>query len=240
MQLEIVKGYAALSRVAAYFVAGFVRAKPEAVVVLPTGNTPVGMYSTLVELKARGEFDASRLRVCQLDDYFGLAPDDPRSLYRWMHEAFMTPQGIKDENIIRFRTDKFDAETACEVYDASVTACGGFDLSVLGIGVNGHIGFNEPPTPADAPTRVLTLSKESLTSNAAYWGSRDLVPLQAITCGTRRLLTAGTTLLLVSGESKREVLKKVLSGVVSDDLPASHLRNAEQVLVLADEAAASF
>ncbi len=237
VDLVVTEDYAALSRAGAEVVADLFRAQPDAAVVVATGNTPLGLYQELAAQRAEGAFDASRLKVFQLDAYLGLGPDDPRSLYRWMREAFLEPLGIGARQVTRLPGDSPDPAGACRAYDAAVARAGGFDLAILGLGPNGHLGFNEPPSgPADK-TRVVSLTEASLESNARYWGGRERVPTRAVTAGMDVLLAAKKILLLVSGAHKREVLRAALNGPVTPDLPASYLQTVADVTVLADRAA---
>lgn len=238
MELLIVEDYADLNRVAAERMAAIVVAKPDASMVLATGNTPMGAYAELARLRVAGRFDTSRIRPFQLDAYLGIALDDDRSLYGWLKKSFLDPLEIAQSRVVMLPDDTIDPAGACAAYDAAVAAIGGFDLSVLGLGPNGHLGFNEPPSPADAPTRRITLTEASLDSNAGYWGGRDRVPREAITCGMRQLLAARQTLLLVSGAHKRGILRATLHGPMTPDVPASLLRLAPNVTVIADRAAA--
>lgn len=237
MRLIVTDDYAALSRAGADLLVTLIAAKPTATTVLATGETPLGAYAELAARHGRGEIDASRLRAVQLDEYLGLAPDDRRSLYGWMRRAFLDPLGIAPATVVRLHGDAGDPLAACRVYDAAVRAAGGLDLAVLGLGPNGHLGFNEPPAGPDVPTRVVSLSEESVRSNARYWGGRDQVPRAALTAGMSTLLAARQTVLLVSGAHKRAILHRVMAGPVTPDVPASYLQRASNVTVIADAAA---
>lgn len=237
MKFTVVDDYQALSRAAADHIAACVAANPTAAVVLATGSTPMGAYQELAVRRQAGTFDATRLHVFQLDAYLSIAPDDRRSLYRWMAESFLNPQGLAPANVVRLPGDAADPLAACRAYDSAVDAAGGFELSVLGLGPNGHLGFNEPPADPQSQTRVVDLTEESIASNARYWGGRDDVPRQALTAGMAQLLAARQTLLLVSGAHKHEILRRAVEGSPTAEVPASYLQNAADVTVLADRAA---
>jgi glucosamine-6-phosphate deaminase len=238
MELIVVDDYDDLNRVAANRIVALTHRKPDASMVLATGNTPMGTYAELAERSAEGRFKAERIRPFQLDGYLGIALDDPRSLYGWLKRSFLDPLAIAEDRVVMLPDDTLDPEATCAAFDVAVEAAGGFDLAVLGLGPNGHLGFNEPPTQADAPTRRVTLTEASIASNAGYWGGAHRVPREAITCGMRQLLAARETLLLVSGAHKREILRATLHGPVTPDVPASLLRKAPRVFVIADRAAA--
>ena len=237
VNLIVVDDYEALSRAGADWLADAIRAKPDATIVAATGDTPMGVYSKLAEGFSRGLIDTSRLRVFQLDAYLGLKPDDRRSLFGWMNRSFIEPLGIPESNVVRLAGEALDPREACRAYEAAVRSAGGFDISVLGLGPNGHLGFNEPPSPRDAPTRVVDLTRESIASNARYWGGEEQVPRRALTCGMDLLLAARRTLLVVAGTHKHEILQRTVEGPQTQDVPASYLQSASNVTVLADRAA---
>jgi glucosamine-6-phosphate deaminase len=237
VRITVVEDYAALSHAGAGLMADVIAARPEATLLVATGETPMGIYRELAERRARGELDASRVRVFQLDAYLGLAPDDRRSLYRWMKESFLDPLGVPDDHVVRLPGDAPDAQAACRAYDEAVRAAGGIDLSVLGLGPNGHLGFNEPPADPRSPSRIVDLTEESVQSNARYWGGRDVVPRRALTAGMAVLLAARRTLLVVAGERKVGILRRTLEDPIGPDVPASYLRQAAGVTVIADRAA---
>ena len=237
MELIIVDDYEALSFAGADWLVGAIRARPNAVMIVATGNTPMGVYRELAERRSRGLIDTSQLRVFQLDAYLGVAPADRRSLYGWMRRSFIEPLGIAEENVFRLAGDADDLREACRLYDAAVREVGGFDISILGLGPNGHLGFNEPSSLPEAPTRVVDLTPESIVSNAHYWGSEEQVPRQAMTCGMDLLLAARHTILLVSGAHKHQILHRAIEGPQTPEVPASYLQLAADVTVLADRAA---
>jgi glucosamine-6-phosphate deaminase len=237
VDLIVVDDYEALSRAGANWLIEVIREQPDAAIVAATGDTPMGTYIELAQRRSRGLIDTSRLRVFQLDAYLGIAPDDPRALFGWTRRSFIEPLGIAETNVVRLAGDDPDPQEACRGYEAAVRRAGGFAISILGLGPNGHVGFNEPPSPPDAPTRVVDLTPESILSNARYWGDEDQVPRQALTCGMDLLLAARRTLLLVSGAHKHQILHRAIEGPQTPDVPASYLQSASNVTVLADQAA---
>lgn len=247
--MEVVRfpDYGALSRAGADLVADVLRQKPDAALLLATGNTPLGLYGELAERATSGVLDSSRVRAIQLDEYVGVPEDDPRSLYGWLARAVLGPLRIPPERVVRLHgMPEEELEAACRRFEREVRAprlaplgaglepmtAGGVDLAVLGLGPNGHLGFNEPPSAADAPTRRVTLSEASLASNATYW--KGPVPREAVTAGMDVILSARRTLLLVSGAHKREILRRTVLGPVTPEVPASWLQTVAGVTVLAD------
>ena len=214
-----------LAHAAADLIAAQVKAKPDLSILVATGHTPMPTYAELARRVRSGEVDFSRAAAVQLDEYLEVKGDDPRSLWSWMRRSFVVPLGIT--RTVRLRDPA--------QFEADLAALGGLDLAVLGLGPNGHLGFNEPPSPPDAPTRTLALTPASLASNAAYWGNLP-VPGGAITAGMDVILSARRTVLLVAGAHKREILRAALQGPQTPDVPASYLRRTA-LTVIADEAA---
>jgi glucosamine-6-phosphate deaminase len=225
---------AELARTSARLIADAIRERPSAALLVATGNSPMATYAELAGMYERGELDSSQVRPFQLDEYLELEPDDPRSLGGWMRRSFTQPLGIPDDRVTWLDAEG-DLEASCARYAAAVRAAGGYDLAVLGLGPNGHLGFNEPPAAADAPTRVVELTPESLASNAVYWDER--VPRRAITAGMDLIMQARSILLIVSGSHKRRILERTLTGDPSPDCPASLLQLRDGVTVAADRAA---
>jgi glucosamine-6-phosphate deaminase len=237
MRLDITDDYSTLSAAAAGAMAAVIAEQPQAVVVPATGNTPTGAYTELAARRQAGQLETGRLRVFQLDEYLGVPLGDPRSLFDWMWRGFVEPLGIPGEQVVRLPGDAPDPRAACRAHDQALVRAGGADLAVLGIGPNGHLGFNEPPSPPDAPSRVVTLTEASLESSAAYWNGRERVPRQALTLGLASLLGARRILVLASGAAKHAILRAALEGPVTPDVPASYLQRAPQATVIADRAA---
>ncbi|WP_240740869.1 6-phosphogluconolactonase [Deinococcus sp. Arct2-2] len=223
--LKIEADAQALAHAAADLICAAVQQKPDLSILVATGNTPMPTYAELARRAAAGQADFSRVTAVQLDEYLGLTDDDPRSLWGWMQRSFVAPLGIT-------RTIRLHVP---EEFDRDVAALGGLDLALLGLGPNGHLGFNEPPSPPESPTRTVTLTPESLESNRVYWNGLA-VPTGAMTAGMNLILSARQTVLLVSGAHKRGILRCTLEGDQTPNLPASLLRRTA-LTVIADEAA---
>jgi glucosamine-6-phosphate deaminase len=209
-----------------------VRAERVDATLMPAlGSSALEIYAELGARRAAGSFDTSRLRLIQLDEYV-VEEADPRTLIGWLRRDVAAPLGIPKERIVRLDGSVADAAAACAAYDAAVAAAGGIDVAVLGLGPNGHLGFNEPPSASDAATRRVDLTPASLVSNRRYWGID--CPPSALTAGMPTILAARFALLVVRGASKREILRAMLEGAVSADLPASYLREHPNALLLAD------
>jgi glucosamine-6-phosphate deaminase len=234
--LLVVDDHEALSRVATEFVVHVIEERPASTVVVATGRTPMGLYAGLAERAGAGRCDVSRIIAVQLDEYLGLGPHDRRSLFLWMRRSFVDPLAIDDERVVRLPLDG-DLAGACAAFDRGIEARGGLDLAILGLGPNGHLGFNEPPSDRTAPTRRVELSPVTIEANARYWGTVTDVPNQAVTLGLASLLAARRILLLVSGEAKRGIVHRAIEGAIGPEVPASFLQEAPDVTVIVDRAA---
>lgn len=238
-RLTIVPDAAAMGERAADVVAAAV-AKPDLVLAVPTGGTPLPMFADLAARVERGELDLSRVRLFCLDEYVGVAPEDPNSLTGWLRRAFVEPARIPWANVHAVAATAADPDAAAAAYDDEIAAAGGLDLAVLGLGPNGHVAYNEPGSPADSRTRVLTLTPESIAQAGAYWTPGVATPSRAITVGIATLLEARCLVLIVTGENKAEMLRRALEEPMTPEVPASWLRLAgDRLHVIADGAAAS-
>lgn len=238
--VRVVESYEDLSREAADAIQRTVEESPEAAITLPTGQTPVGMYEELVRRVRESDLDLSQTHIFLLDEYLGQGREDEASLTRWLYEVFLTPAGIPAAHIHEIPSTAADPEGAAAEFEIELADLGGLELAVVGLGPNGHVAFNEPGSPPDSRTRVLDLTPESREQSSAYWESDTPVPAQAITMGLGTILSAKRIVMIVSGASKAEMLRRSLEEEPMLDVPASWLqRVGERLEVIADRDAAS-
>ena len=236
-RILVVEDAGELGRRGADLVGERLAADPEAWVAVATGDTPMGLYAELAARCRSGLVNTARLTAVQLDEYLGLEADDRRALFGWMRRSFLDPLGITDERVVRLPLDG-DLRVACATFDRALAARGGLDLAILGLGPNGHLGFNEPPVDPAAPSRAVDLSPATIDANARYWGDIVDVPTRAVTMGMGQLLSARAIVLVVSGEGKRAIVHRALEGPVGPEVPASFLQQASaDVTVIVDRAA---
>ncbi len=239
MEVIIQKDYQQISRVAARMVVEVLNAKPNAVLGMATGSTPLGLYQELVRLYESGEVDFSRVTTFNLDEYVGLPVTHPQSYHYFMRENFFNHVNIPPQNINipSGTTDNYPA--FCEWYEDRIRECGGIDLQILGIGSDGHIAFNEPTSSLSSRTRLKTLAKSTIDDNARFFERREDVPVYAITMGVGTILDARKTILLASGTSKAAAIAAMVEGPVSAMATASALQMHPDCKVLVDAEAAS-
>lgn len=233
------KDYKELSRKAANIISAQVIMKPNCVLGLATGSSPVGTYQQLIEGYEKGDLDFSEVSSVNLDEYRGLNPENDQS-YRY----FMNTNLFDHINIDKTRTFvpnglEPDADKACADYDKIIEEMGGIDLQLLGLGHNGHIGFNEPADAFTKGTNCVDLTQSTIEANKRFFESEDDVPRQAYTMGIGSIMRAKKILVVVSGEDKAEILKKVVEGPITPQVPASILQLHPDVVIVADEAALS-
>jgi len=212
--------------------------KPDSVLGLATGSTPLGVYSLLAEYHARGT-DFSRLTTFNLDEYVGLAPDHPQSYHWYMRENFFSKVNIKPDRIFIPNGMAEDLEAECLRYDELIKQAGGIDLQLLGIGSNGHIGFNEPGTEFGTTTHIVDLAESTIRDNARFFESIDQVPTRALSMGIKSIMQAKEVILMASGGSKADAVCAAVKGPVTTAVPASVLQLHPCVTFVVDQAAAS-
>ena len=229
VRLTIAAGGGAFDRRAAAIIAAALEGATTAVVA--TGRTPMGAYARLGADLPPGRLE--HLRVFQLDEYVGVGSEDRRSLAAWTRRSFVDPLGIDPSGVVWLDGLAGDLEASCSGYEQAVADAGGLDLAVLGIGPNGHLGFNEPPADPSSRTRVVRLSEASLRSNAGYWPELE-VPTSALTAGMDLLLAARRVVLLASGRAKHDIVRRAFEGRVTRDVPASFLQEHPDVDLMVD------
>lgn len=237
MKIAMARDYEEMSRMAAEAVCDTIRRNPTAVLGLPTGQTPEGMYRWLVRTYEKKEADFSRITTFNLDEYVGLEPEHPASYHHFMKANFWSRVNCDPAKTFIPNGMARDIERECLLYDRRLEAAGGIDLLVLGLGGNGHIGFNEPGTFLEMKTHRVLLSEATRKANSIYFPAQEPVPLESITMGMEAIMGARRILLLVSGGRKRDILKQALSGRISTELPASLLQLHRDVMLIADEEA---
>lgn len=238
MKLLIKKDYQELSAQAADIVINQVTKNPASTLVLATGNTPLGMYACLASAFQRGDISFKFCNLVELDDYFDIPLDDHRNLFNWLNAEFISQVDLQPSNTFRFDTAASHPGKESRRVDDKLAELGGIDLAVLGLGPNGHLGFNEPGSDFLSTTRIISLSPASITSSAKYWGSEGDVPPQGITLGLGTIMSARKVLLLVSGKGKSGILKAALEGPITTQVPASILQNHPNLTVIVDREAA--
>lgn len=237
MRIYRANDYEDMSRKAANIIAAQVILKPDCVLGLATGSTPVGTYKNLIEAYNNGDLDFSQVKSVNLDEYKGLGPDHDQS-YRY----FMNHNLFNHINIDKTRTYvpdglEADADKACRDYNDIINGCGGIDLQLLGLGHNGHIGFNEPSDIFEKETHCVDLTESTIIANKRFFASENDVPRQAYTMGIQNIMQAAKILVVVSGSDKAEILEKVVNGPITPAVPASILQMHSDVIIVADDAA---
>jgi glucosamine-6-phosphate deaminase len=229
----------AAARALAGRIAEAVGKNPRLVLGLPTGRTPVVLYHELVSLHARGGLDLSQVTTFNLDEFVGIPAAHPGSYRSFMDAHLFSRVNIERARVDFLRGDAADLEAECARYERAIAGAGGIDLQVLGIGTNGHIGFNEPARELHPRTHRVRLRPETRRSNAAlFGGNADDVPEEALSMGMATILQARAVVLLATGRSKASCVERVITGPLTTDLPASFLQLHRDVDVMLDEAAA--
>lgn len=236
-EVVIVADREAAGRLVADEIAGLVRANPQAVLGLATGSTPLPVYEAL--RTALADVDVSQVRGFALDEYVGIDPAHHESYRSVITREVVEPLGLTPQNINVPSGAVDGIEHAGADYEAKIDAAGGIDLQILGIGTDGHIGFNEPGSSFASRTRVKTLTEQTRSDNARFFASKDEVPMHCITQGLGTILRARHLVLLAFGEGKADAVAAAVEGAVSASLPASAIQLHEHVTVVVDEAAAS-
>lgn len=237
MKIYRAKTYEDMSRKAANIISAQIIMKPDAVLGLATGSSPIGAYKQLIDWYNKGDLDFSEIRSVNLDEYKGLGPDDEQSYAYFMKENLFKHVNIKPENTYIPNGLEEDTEYECQRYNGIIAGLGGIDMQLLGIGGNGHIGFNEPGEAYDKETHCVALTENTIKANARFFDSMDQVPKFAYSTGIKNIMQAKAILLIASGESKAEAVYNMICGPITPACPASILQLHNNVSVVADQAA---
>ena len=240
MKIIRTKDYADMSRKAANIISAQVIMKPNCVLGLATGGTPVGTYEKLVERYNEGDLDFSEVTSVNLDEYRGLPKEHPESYWSFMHRNLFDKVNIDPAKINLPDGTNPDAEDACAKYNQIIHAVGGIDLQLLGIGHDGHIGFNEPGEAFELETHCVDLTPETIEANKRFFdGNVDLVPKQAYTMGIKTIMQARKVLVVANGKAKAQAVKDAVTGPVTPACPGSILQLHPDCILVADEEALS-
>ncbi len=236
MEVFVLKDYEEVSKKAFEVMKSVVSAKPDAVLGLATGSTPLGLYRNMIQDHQENQTSYAQCQSFNLDEYVGLPRDHKESYYTFMHTNLFSGIDIKEENV---HLPYGDSKADCEAYEKAMENVH-VDIQVLGIGGNGHIGFNEPGTAFDEETHIVTLTEKTRQDNARFFdGDINQVPTHAITMGIATIMKAGKILLIATGANKADAVAAMIKKAPSTDCPASVLQNHKDVVVVLDEAAAA-
>ncbi|GMQ58877.1 glucosamine-6-phosphate deaminase [Vallitalea sediminicola] len=240
MRIIVTGTYEEMSKKAATLVASQVNLKPNSILGLATGGTPVGMYKELVKMYQDDEVDFSTVKTFNLDEYYPIDKTNDQSYYYYMKDNLFNHVNISEECINIPNGQANDIEEECYEYDKNIYNSGGIDLQVLGIGTNGHIGFNEPDLTFESGTHKVTLDDETIKANSRFFDSIDEVPTEAISMGMKTIMQSKKIVLLANGEAKAKIIEKMLFGEISPNVPASILQLHPHVIVILDKEAAKY
>lgn len=235
MKLLVVKDYQEMSYAAAKVFKEVIKEKPEAVLGLATGSTPIGLYKKLIEMNKDNEIDFSNVKTINLDEYVGLGEDNDQSYRHFMNENLFNHININKANTFVPNGLAKDLDEEAKNYDKKIEELGGIDIQILGIGGNGHIAFNEPNEFLIERTHVTNLAQSTIEANARFFNSIDEVPTKALSLGIGSIMKAKRILLLVKGEDKVQAVKELLSGNITTQNPATVLKMHKDVTIIMDE-----
>jgi glucosamine-6-phosphate deaminase len=239
MRVITVENYEEMSKKAAAMLASQITLKPNSILGLATGDTPMGMYEELIRMYNDKQIDFKEAKTFNLDEYYGLNRDNDQSYYYYMMKNLFNHVNINKENINVPNGMVENIDEECLNYEKKIREAGGIDIQVLGIGVNGHIGFNEPDVKFEAQTHLVNLDEKTIHSNSRFFKSIEEVPTKAISMGIKTIMHSRRIVLLANGASKAEAIAKTVNGKISPELPASILQLHQDVTIIVDKEAAS-
>lgn len=239
MQIIVTKDYDEMSKNAANIIAEQMISKPNSILGLATGSTPVGTYNELVKKYKAGEIDFSDITTVNLDEYRGITRTNDQSYYHFMNDNLFNHVNIRNDRVHILNGEIDDAEKECSEYETLIKSLGGIDLQLLGLGHNGHIGFNEPADEFAKLTNCVDLQDSTIEANKRFFDSATDVPRQAYTMGIGTIMAAKKILVIVNGADKADIVKRAFEGPVTPRVPASILQFHSDVTVVCDAEAYS-
>lgn len=239
MKIIRARDYNDMSRKAANIISAQMIMKPDCVLGLATGSTPIGTYAQLVEWYQKGDLDFSNVTTVNLDEYKGLTKENDQSYYYFMNDNLFSKVNIDTKRTFLPDGTEVDSDKACREYNRVIAETGGVDLQLLGLGHNGHIGFNEPSDIFQKETHCVNLTDSTIKANRRFFASEEEVPRQAYTMGIQTIMRAKKILVVVSGADKAEIVKKAFFGEITPQVQASVLQLHNDVVLVADEDALS-
>ena len=240
IKIYIMDDYEQMSIQAAAIVAEQINRKPDSVIGFATGSTPVGMYKELIKLNKAGKLSFSGIIAFNLDEYFPIKKSNAQSYDYFMKDNLFNHVNIDKSKLNIPDGEATDAQAECIAYEGKIKASGGIDLQILGMGNNGHIGFNEPADAFTNMTNCITLDKSTIEANARFFQSVNEVPIKALTMGIKTIMLARKIVLLVNGEKKAKILKDSLLGNITPKVPASALQLHQNVVAVVDKEAGKY
>lgn len=223
MKFKYFDSYEEMSAFIANEIAACVKEKPECVLGLATGSTPIGAYDALAAMYDKGEIDFSGVTTFNLDEYYGLSPENDQSYRYFMEKYLFSRVNIRKDSVNIPSGLAKDVEAECEMYDKKIEAAGGIDIQILGIGGNGHIGFNEPAKQLYSKTHLTSLTEGTIEANSRFFAKKEDVPTKALTMGMGSILKAKKIIIAANGESKKAAVEAVKSGMIDTSCPATLL-----------------
>ncbi len=237
MQVYVCNSYDEVSDKAAKLIASQVTLKPNCILGLATGSTPIGLYERLGKMYADGELDFSEVKTFNLDEYYPISHDNDQSYHYFMNSNLFSKVNIKPENIHIPDGECADPEAECKAYDAAIEASEGVDIQILGIGQNGHIGFNEPGRNLVAGTHLTGLTESTIKANSRFFETEQDVPKKALTMGISTILKSKKIILMACGASKADAVKALFDENINTDIPATLLKVHPDVVLICDKEA---
>lgn len=239
MNILVYKNSEQIAKAAAAIFAAQTLEKPDSVLGLATGSTPINTYLQLIDLYKAGVLDFSKVKTFNLDEYVGLDKSHNQSYYSFMYENLFNHINISEENVHILNGIADDLDEECENYEQLIENAGGIDLQILGVGNNGHIAFNEPSDSFAQSTHIVTLKDSTIQANKRFFNNADEVPKQALTMGIGTIMKSSKIVLIAESQSKAQAISDMVNGNITPQLPASILKLHSNVTVILDEAAAS-